>query len=77
MAVIMLTIGAIIVNLLLVLGLMMLPPVGIASAENIFALTWLTFGVVVNLAFIRGAGIFERQGRKDKKQEKRRKQEQY
>ncbi len=64
MPVMMLTVGAVIVNLLLVLGLLLLPPVGIAAAENIFALTWVTFGVVVNLAFMRGAGIFRRQSKK-------------
>lgn len=64
MPVIMLTIGAIIVNLLLALGLMLLPPVGIASAGNIFALTWLTFGVVVNLAFISRCGDLPAAGKK-------------
>ena len=47
--------GALLVNLVLLLGLMYLPPVGIQSLENIYVFVWLSFGLLINLAYLRRA----------------------
>lgn len=45
--------GALLVNLLLFMGLLYLPPVGIRSLENVYVLVWIAFGLLINLGFLR------------------------
>ena len=47
--------GALLVNLLLFLGLLYLPPVGTRSLEGVYVLVWLTFGLLINLGYLRKA----------------------
>ena len=46
-------IGALLVNLVLLLGVMYLPPAGVRSLENIYVLVWVAFGLLINLGFLR------------------------
>ncbi len=55
--------GALLVNLVLLLGLMYLPPVGIQSLENIYVFVWLSFGLLINLAYLRRALKLDRRRR--------------
>ncbi len=47
--------GALLVNLLLFIGLLYLPPVGTRSLEGVYVLVWLTFGLLINLGYLRKA----------------------
>jgi hypothetical protein len=47
--------GALLVNLLLFIGLLYLPPVGTRSLEGVYVLVWLAFGLLINLGFLRKA----------------------
>ena len=47
--------GALLANLVLIAGLLYLPPVGIHALENIYTLVWVTFGLLINLGFLRHA----------------------
>lgn len=47
--------GALLVNLLLFIGLLYLPPVGTRSLEGIYVLVWLAFGILINLGYLRKA----------------------
>ncbi len=47
--------GALLVNLVLFMGVLYLPPVGVQSLENIYVFVWLAFGLLINLGFLRQA----------------------
>lgn len=51
----MVLVGALLVNLLLFTGLLYLPPLGVSSLESVYVLVWLTFGILINLGFLRRA----------------------
>lgn len=46
-------IGALLASLMAVTGLMVLPPAGLQSMENLFSLAWLSFALLVTGAFLR------------------------
>ncbi len=47
--------GALLVNMVLLLGVIYLPPAGVKSLENIYVIVWLAFGLLINLGFLRKA----------------------
>ncbi len=48
-------VGALLVNLVLLVGVLYLPSVGVQSLENIYVFVWLAFGLLINLGFLRKA----------------------
>ncbi len=70
-------IGALLVNFFLIIGLLQLPSIGTKGVENIYTLIWVTFGVLINISFLRKAKLNIRDRRTNYEKVKKHKRKEF
>lgn len=70
-------IGALLVNFFLIIGLLQLPSIGTKGVENIYTLIWVTFGVLINISFLRKAKLNIRDRRTNYEKVKKQKRKEF